>query len=553
MFLFFSGAVASAQSTYYFSANGNDSADGLTPATAFKSLYIANTLTLTPGDKILLERGSVWRGERLALINAAGTTDKPISIGTYGTGDKPTIYGSVPVSNSGWTPVPNSPNVYSRTLSTIPTAMYADNKFLQNIGLTDFVAQTPNSWARNGSTVVINTGGRDISTLPVSAGLIDRNIWLIKSQNVVVEDIIVRDSANSNAGESFKVDTSKNITWRNLEAINASQHHFEVIDTNNFLGENLKASFAEPGRGGSAFVSYSGVGSTTGHDDHVWRNISYEDTSRYMLFYTHGDRMGDILVENPKSIGDTRIGIQTEGTNQHVVVRGGEVSAFNLQGSNILVDGVHLTGPKSIISIDGNNNIVQNILAETTDFDTTKNALFFVQGKDNIIRNNTLIMDPSITGEKYGLYVHPNGSAEFYGNVMTNFPFDIRVDGLLKLSELNAYDHGTFMQLFASLGLAQWNTLGYDKNSIDGPLSFEDPANDDYRLLPNQPASGLIPENYTNRPLTDYYGAARPLTGRMDPGAFQGVPEASTLVMVGIGTLLAGLYCLRRRRSLTGH
>ncbi|MBY0587574.1 hypothetical protein K2X85_10375 [bacterium] len=541
-------AMVSAQTTYYVSASGSDSNNGLSAATPFKTLAKAGTLSLGPGDQLLLERGSVWRGERLRLNSVNGSDANPATIGAYGVGDKPTIYGSVPLPTSGWNPVSGSPNVYSQTFAPTTNAMYAGDQFLKNVGFAGFVSSTPNSWAKEGSTVYINTGGRDIATLPTAAGVIDRNIWVRQSQNFVVEDIVVRDSANSAAGESFKVDESKNVTWRNLEAYNASQHHFEVIDTSNFLGENLKAVTAEPGRGGSAYVSYSGQASPTGHDDHVWRNISYEDTSRYMMFYTHGNKMGDLLIENAQSIGDTRIGIQTEGIDQHVVVRGGQVNAFDLFGNGILIDGVHVTGPNSLIMINGNNNVVQNLLAETTAFDNSKNSLFFIQGKDNVVRFNTLNMDPSVTGDRMGLYISPKGSAEFYGNVMTNFPTDIRADGSLLRSDFNAYDQGAFMLLFSTMNLASWNTFGFDKGSVVGPISFADPGIDDFRLSGGQPAQGLVPSGFTDYPLKDYSGIQRSLVGPIDPGAFAVVPEASTIILAGIGTAMALAAACRARR-----
>ena len=51
------------KSTQYFvsSINGNDSNDGKTSETAFLTLDRINSLELNPGDKILLEMGSVFK------------------------------------------------------------------------------------------------------------------------------------------------------------------------------------------------------------------------------------------------------------------------------------------------------------------------------------------------------------------------------------------------------------------------------------------------------------------------------------------------------------
>src|ERR1051326_3385016 len=46
--------------SYYFSPNGNDNADGHSPATAWKSITKINFLDLDPGDKVLFEGGQTF-------------------------------------------------------------------------------------------------------------------------------------------------------------------------------------------------------------------------------------------------------------------------------------------------------------------------------------------------------------------------------------------------------------------------------------------------------------------------------------------------------------
>ena len=112
--------------TYYISSStGNDTNNGLSPATAWQSFaninanftiinqepiiddgnpvlydngsqcytWYENTtqgdVTLNPGDSILLFRGDVWQ-EQLRL-NAKGNTTHPITLSAYGVGEKPLI------------------------------------------------------------------------------------------------------------------------------------------------------------------------------------------------------------------------------------------------------------------------------------------------------------------------------------------------------------------------------------------------------------------------------------------------------------------------------
>ena len=83
--------MANLSRTYYVSSkNGNDLKDGLTRESAFASLFAINHTRLQPGDKVLLERGSVFYGQYLQVTDS-GSEDAPIVIGAYGDGAAPRI------------------------------------------------------------------------------------------------------------------------------------------------------------------------------------------------------------------------------------------------------------------------------------------------------------------------------------------------------------------------------------------------------------------------------------------------------------------------------
>ncbi|MCD7937537.1 MAG: right-handed parallel beta-helix repeat-containing protein [Tannerellaceae bacterium] len=77
---------------YYLDAvGGDDRQTGLSEQKAWKSLDKIKEVTLRPGDRILLKRGTTFTGE--LYIQAKGTPEAPIIIDAYGVGDKPCIKG----------------------------------------------------------------------------------------------------------------------------------------------------------------------------------------------------------------------------------------------------------------------------------------------------------------------------------------------------------------------------------------------------------------------------------------------------------------------------
>src|SRR5438876_6044095 len=85
--------VAGAVGATYFidNAAGNDSSSGTSESDAWRTVGKVSNVALAPGDRVLFKRGGVWSGP-LTLANA-GTADRPITIGSYGSGALPVIQG----------------------------------------------------------------------------------------------------------------------------------------------------------------------------------------------------------------------------------------------------------------------------------------------------------------------------------------------------------------------------------------------------------------------------------------------------------------------------
>ncbi|WP_461071835.1 NPCBM/NEW2 domain-containing protein [Spirosoma horti] len=95
---------ALAQTTYYVANSGNEANNGRSDGSPFQTIAKINSLSLQPGDAILFRRGDTFRGT--LSIRQSGTSSNPIVVDAYGSGNKPILAGSVPVSN--WNNIGNN-------------------------------------------------------------------------------------------------------------------------------------------------------------------------------------------------------------------------------------------------------------------------------------------------------------------------------------------------------------------------------------------------------------------------------------------------------------
>lgn len=103
VFILIFAALQSGAKNYYISASGSDNNNGTSQQTSWKTLdKLYNSWSLIgPGDSVLFRRGDVFAptsvGSRVGLLRIPnlkkGTAVAPITIGAYGTGDRPVISG----------------------------------------------------------------------------------------------------------------------------------------------------------------------------------------------------------------------------------------------------------------------------------------------------------------------------------------------------------------------------------------------------------------------------------------------------------------------------
>ena len=82
-----------ANTTYYIDAiNGNDSNNGTSAATAWKTLTKLSAQQFSAGDQLLFKAGCAWAGN--LTLAGSGASGSPIIVDMYGTGNKPVINGN---------------------------------------------------------------------------------------------------------------------------------------------------------------------------------------------------------------------------------------------------------------------------------------------------------------------------------------------------------------------------------------------------------------------------------------------------------------------------
>lgn len=124
---------------YYVSPAGSDANNGTSQATAWQSIARVNqsTYTYQPGDRILFQRGGLYRGE--ITMGSSGTAAAPITIGAYGSGDAPVVSGCALIT--GWSQYQG--NIW---VASVPSRV--DQVYVGGVRMTQ--GRFPNTgWLRN--------------------------------------------------------------------------------------------------------------------------------------------------------------------------------------------------------------------------------------------------------------------------------------------------------------------------------------------------------------------------------------------------------------------
>lgn len=154
---------------YVSSLTGNDSNDGLSESTPFASLNKINEIEIKAGDKILLERDSVFEGQFLHLENCGDINAEEILIASYGNGEnKPCIAAK---GNGVWRQdygmeLDSSTHVFKGDVSSAVLLFDVENITVKDIEISNAEEYTnaeeysaPHKMDRTGVAVVVKNRG----------------------------------------------------------------------------------------------------------------------------------------------------------------------------------------------------------------------------------------------------------------------------------------------------------------------------------------------------------------------------------------------------------
>ena len=304
-----------AQTTYYVASSGNDGNTGRSTDAPFQSLNKVNSLNLQPGDQVLFRRGDTFRGT--LQIRRSGTSGQPIVFDAFGSGNKPVLAGSVPISN--WNSIGG--NVWQAdapALGSQVTGVYRNgaaqplgrypNLNSANRGYLTIQSHSGNSQITSAESVPINFVGGEFVMRPVQ--------WVMNRHRITQQNgntITFNNFDNYGPADTFGFfiqDHPATLDQQDEWYYNPSNKTLRIYDTGNPNGQLITATT------NSAAVDLTGISNVT------VRNVAITQTQN----------MG-VLVENASAI--TLSGLDVTNSGEDGLLARGVGNTLTIENSLI--------------------------------------------------------------------------------------------------------------------------------------------------------------------------------------------------------------------------
>ncbi|WP_456417549.1 hypothetical protein [Thiolapillus sp.] len=221
---------------FYIDPDGDDSADGLTPQTAWRTLDNLANKYFSAGEGILFKRGGYWNGTSTLPFQGArqGTADNPIVFSAYGTGPRPVIDFTV-TQTPVWTPEGNG--VYSTPLASVTRLrrMYVDgSEVLDATSYDEMLSHEKYMYWHDQDTnllyIQFNPAGREIKYSTTHAFI----YFGSGSRHIVVSDLDIRG-----AKYSLSFPKTENVLVKNNNLGEGGHIGISITGNNHVITNNI--------------------------------------------------------------------------------------------------------------------------------------------------------------------------------------------------------------------------------------------------------------------------------------------------------------------------
>ncbi len=528
LFFAFNFTPALYAATYYVDAtNGNNISTGLTPQSPWKSIAKVNASSFVPGDSVLFKRGQVWR-EQLN-VPSSGSYGNPITFGAYGEGGLPVINAADLQPSGVWKADDPPTHWWTTYKNNSATVRIKRETYFPVADKGSLVAKTYYIDTAAGKLYVYSS--TDLNFLETEISARQYGIWGGAKQYIVIQDIVacnasyggIRFYGNQANGYNI-VDRVTVFNNRVMGVVfDGGQHHNTVRNSEAY--EN-----------GNGFVANGDADYTT-----ISNCVSYNNRNNSISPITDGDGFG--VYQSNNCILEHNITHDNQGDGIDIELGGGahgidvryNLSYRNGYGS----EGYGFNGPTAS-GDPADNRFYYNIAYNNNKSRACSNYTIYGPA---VVYNNTSYCDgTTATNQAFtavtGNIVFKNNISYVAGGATMQIAIK-RFSGATITSDNNCWFNASGGEIAidnaTKRSFAEWQGLGYDKNSIKADPKFTKPSNGEFSL---QPGSPCIDAGMDLGLTTDYKGLKVPRGRAPDIGALEYQPLSDLQPPVGLRMIL---------------